>query len=301
MELNNVKLDIHTGLVLNIGCPMKNSNAPIAYNSLFASQNMNMLMLPLEVPKGKLPDLLAACRTMNVHYLCPTMPHKADIIPLLDDVDELSRVFNSVNAVKIDADGTTHGIGMDGRGTVNALLAGGAKLDGATVTLIGAGAICGVIGLELSRQGVRELRILNRTQEKAQQIADKLNTHTAMRATAYSMDPAALARCADGADVLIQATPLGMKGYGHDYEDLRFLDALPGHCTVMDVVLNPSRTKLQQYAIDRGLKAIPGMQMLLGQMDAIFDYLWGVTLTDADKAACTKALCAHLGVPVPVL
>lgn len=301
MELNNLKLDIHTSLVLNIGCPMKNSNAPIAYNSLFASQNMNMLMLPLEVPKGGLPDLLAACRTMNVHYLCPTMPHKADIIPLLDDVDELSRIFNSVNAVKIDDDGTTHGIGMDGRGTVNALLEGGTKLDGATVTLIGAGAICGVIGLELSRQGVRELRILNRTQEKAQQIADKLNAHTSMHTTAYPMNISSLACCADGADVLIQATPLGMKGYGKDYEDLSFLDALPSHCTVIDVVLNPSCTQFQQYAMARGLKAIPGMQMLLGQMDAIFDYLWGVTLTSTDKAACTKALCAHLGVPTPAL
>ena len=130
MELNHIKMNIDTGLVLNIGYPMKNSNAPIAYNSLFASRNMNMLMLPLEVPRGGLSDLLSACRTMNVRYLCPTMPHKGDIIPLLDDVDELSRVFHSVNAVKIDPDGTSHGVGMDGRGTVNALLAAGVKLDG---------------------------------------------------------------------------------------------------------------------------------------------------------------------------
>ncbi len=54
MELNHIKMNIDTGLVLNIGYPMKNSNAPIAYNSLFASRNMNMLMLPLEVPRGGL-------------------------------------------------------------------------------------------------------------------------------------------------------------------------------------------------------------------------------------------------------
>lgn len=300
MDLNNLKLDIQTGLVFNIGCPMKNSNAPIAYNSLFASRGMNLLMLPLEVPKGGLPDLLAACRTMNVHYLCPTMPHKSDIIPLLDDVDESSRIFNSVNAVKIDADGTSHGTGMDGRGTVNALLAHDVALDGAAVTLLGSGAICGVIALELARQGVKELRILNRTVEKAQIIADKVNAHTAMRAYAYAMDAANLVRFAGGADVLIQATPQGMKGSGMDYDDLSFIDALPGHAAVLDCVLNPPCTSLRRRALDRGLKTIAGMDMLLGQMDAIFGYLWDEHLTSADKAACTQALCRHLGVPAPV-
>lgn len=197
-----------------------------------------MLMLPLEVPKGRLPDLLSACRTMNIHYLCPTMPHKGDIIPFLDDVDELSRVFHSVNAVKIDPDGTSHGVGMDGRGTVNALLAAGVKLDGARVLLAGAGAICGVIGVELSRQGVRNLQILNRTRENA-------------------------------------------------------------HAAVMDVVLNPSVTSIRRRAMERGLKTVPGMEMLLGQMDAIFGYLWDVKLTDKDKTACARALCAHLGVESP--
>lgn len=296
MELNHIKMNIDTGLVLNIGYPMKNSNAPIAYNSLFASRNMNMLMLPLEVPKGGLSDLLSACRTMNVRYLCPTMPHKGDIIPLLDDVDELSRVFHSVNAVKIDADGTSHGVGMDGRGTVNALLAAGVKLDGARVMLVGAGAICGVIGVELSRQGVKELEILNRTRDKAQAIAEKLNTHTSMKATAGTMDGASLARGAEGADILIQATPLGMKGYGADYQDLSFIDRLPGHATVMDVVLNPSVTAIRRKAMERGLATVPGMEMLLGQMDAIFGYLWDVKLTREDKEACADALCAHLGV-----
>lgn len=296
MELNHIKMNIDTGLVLNIGYPMKNSNAPIAYNSLFASRNMNMLMLPLEVPRGGLSDLLSACRTMNVRYLCPTMPHKGDIIPLLDDVDELSRVFHSVNAVKIDPDGTSHGVGMDGRGTVNALLAAGVKLDGARVMLVGAGAICGVIGVELSRQGVKELEILNRTRDKAQAIAEKLNAHTSMKAAADTMDAASLARGAERADILIQATPLGMKGYGADYQDLSFIDRLPVHATVMDVVLNPSVTAIRRKAMERGLATVPGMEMLLGQMDAIFGYLWDVKLTREDKEACADALCAHLGV-----
>lgn len=299
MDLNNIKMNIETGLVLNVGYPMKNSNAPIAYNSLFSSRGMNLLMLPLEVPKGKLPELMQACRVMNVRYLCPTMPHKADIIPLLDDVDELSRAFGSVNAVRIDPDGTSHGIGMDGRGAVNALVESGAQLEGATAMLIGSGAICGVISLELSRRGVKELHILNRTAAKAQEIADKVNALTQMKAYAHSLTPAELTACAARADVLVQATPLGMKGYAADFEDLSFVDALPDHCVVLDAVLNPPCTTLRGKAADRGLKTIPGLKMLLGQMDAIFDYLWDVKLTQQDKDACAQALCNHLGIEMP--
>lgn len=296
MKLENLKLNLETELVLNVGDPIGKTNAPRCYNKLFERLDMNAIMLPCEIKKGQLPQFMDACRLMGIHYLCPTMPHKGDIIPLLDDVDELSRVFHSVNAVKIDPDGTSHGVGMDGRGTVNALLAAGVKLDGARVMLVGAGAICGVIGVELSRQGVKALEILNRTRDKAQAIAEKLNAHTSMKAAADTMDAASLARGAERADILIQATPLGMKGYGADYQDLSFIDRLPGHATVMDVVLNPSVTAIRRKAMERGLATVPGMEMLLGQMDAIFGYLWDVKLTREDKEACADALCAHLGV-----
>lgn len=150
--------------------------------------------------------------------------------------------------------------------------------------------------MELSRQGVKALEILNRTRDKAQAIAEKLNAHTSMKAAADTMDAASLARGAERADILIQATPLGMKGYGADYQDLSFIDRLPGHATVMDVVLNPSVTAIRRKAMERGLATVPGMEMLLGQMDAIFGYLWDVKLTREDKEACADALCAHLGV-----
>lgn len=117
-----------------------------------------------------------------------------------------------------------------------------------------------------------------------------------MKAAADTMDAASLARGAERADILIQATPLGMKGYGADYQDLSFIDRLPGHATVMDVVLNPSVTAIRRKAMERGLATVPGMEMLLGQMDAIFGYLWDVKLTREDKEACADALCAHLGV-----
>lgn len=296
MKLENIKMDINTRLVLNVGYPMKSSNAPIAYNKLFSCRNMNALMLPVEIQKGDLKRLMEAVRTLNIRYLCMTMPHKGDMVNYVDDVDPSSKIFNSVNVVKIDDDGVSHGVGMDGKGVVNALLAEGVKLEGTNVMLIGSGSISGVIGLELSRCGAGQITLLNRTPEHAKEIAYKLNEHTKTRARAMELTDENLDLCAADADLLIQATPLGMKGYGRDFSYLGFVDKLQEHCTVLDVVLNPAETSLTKRAKERGLRTVSGMQMLIGQMDAIFAYLFDETLTDEDKEACTAAMCEHLGI-----
>lgn len=189
MNLENVKFNTDTKLVLNIGDPMGKTNAPRAYNKLFGELDMNAIMLPVEVEKGKLPQFMEACKMLGIRYISPTMPHKKDIIPLLDDVDESSRIFQSVNAIRIDGDGTSHGVGMDGKGALNAILSSGAQLEGKEAVMLGSGSISGVIGLELSKHGIRKLTILNRTVEKAQEIADILNTHTSMETKALASTP----------------------------------------------------------------------------------------------------------------
>ena len=149
MKLENIKLNLDTELVLNVGDPIGKTNAPRCYNKLFELLNMNAIMLPCEIKKGELPQLLEACKLMGIHYLCPTMPHKGDFVDLLDDVDETSRLFHSVNAIRIDENGS-HGAGMDGKGAVRALLDGGAKLSGTNALLYCASGIAGVVACGVS-------------------------------------------------------------------------------------------------------------------------------------------------------
>lgn len=296
MKLENVKLNLDTELVLNIGCPIGKTNAPRVYNKLFEKLGMNAIMLPAEIQKGELPQLLEACKTLNIRYLCPTMPHKADIIPLLDDVDETSKMFCSVNAVKIDEDGTSHGVGMDGKGAVRAMVNGGAKLDGITAMLYGAGSISGVIGYELSRQNVKKLYIANRSREKAEKIAQILRNNTAMEVVVISTDKEELDQAAAECKLLANLTPLGMKGYPYKHEYLGFIDKMPKDAAVFDCIINPPDSEVILAAKANGLLTIPGMQMLVSQMDVIFDFMFGVTLKEEDKEACIDELCSWLGV-----
>lgn len=298
MKFDNFKFNIETKLVLNIGDPMGKTNAPRAYNKLFNELGMNAVMLPVEIKKGELKEFLQACHALHIRYISPTMPHKKDIIPLLDDVDESSRLFQSVNAIRIDEDGSSHGVGMDGKGALNAILSSGVQLDGKEAVMLGSGSISGVIGLELSRHGVKKLTILNRTLDKAEEIAGILNENTPMETVAMEATPENLDLAAENAGLFLQVTPLGMAGYGKTHEYLGFIEALPEECLVFDVIINPADTPVIAAAKKRGLTTVPGLKMLAGQMEEIFRFMFGVELTEENKAACIEELCQFLGVTV---
>ena len=227
--------------------------------------------------------------------MCPTMPHKADFIPLLDDVDEVSKLFRSVNAIRIDENGS-HGVGMDGKGAVRAMVNGGAKLDGITAMMYGAGSISGVIGYELSRKNVKKLYIANRSKDRAEEIAAILRNNTPMDVEVISTDPAALDRAAEDCELLANVTPLGMCGFPAKHEYLGFVDRMPKTATVFDCIINPPETETILAGKKNGLNTVPGMQMLVSQMDVIFEFMFGIQLKNEHKEACLDELCQFLGV-----
>ncbi len=298
MKLENIKLNLETELVLNVGDPIGKTNAPRCYNKLFERLDMNAIMLPCEIKKGDLPKFLDACHLMGIHYLCPTMPHKGDFVDLLDDVDEASRLLRSVNAIRIDENGS-HGTGMDGKGAIKAMLNGGAKLDGIHALVYGAGGISGVVTYELAQKGVKKLYIANITPEEPEQIAKVLRENTAMEVEVLSLDPKGLDRAAEDCELFANLTPLGMKGFPYCHEYLGFVDRLPKTATVFDCIINPPASETILAGKKNGLNTVPGMQMLVAQMDEIFGFLFNKKITQEDKDACIEELCGFLGVDRP--
>lgn len=298
MKLENIKLNLETELVLNVGDPIGKTNAPRCYNKLFERLDMNAIMLPCEIKKGDLPKFLDACHLMGIHYLCPTMPHKGDFVDLLDDVDEASRLLRSVNAIRIDENGS-HGTGMDGKGAIKAMLNGGAKLEGINALVYGAGGISGVVTYELAQKGVKKLYIANITPEEPEQIARVLRENTAMEVEVLSLDPKGLDRAAEDCELFANLTPLGMKGFPYCHEYLGFIDRLPKTATVFDCIINPPASETILAGKKNGLNTVPGMQMLVAQMDEIFGFLFNKKITREDKDACIEELCSFLGVDKP--
>ena len=72
---------------------------------------------------------------------------------------------------------------------------------------------------------------------------------------------------------------------------------MPDDAAVFDCVINPPMTDVIAAAKKNGLTAVPGMKMLVSQMDVIFDFMFNKKITEEDKQACIEELCSYLGVP----
>ena len=163
----------------------------------------------------------------------------------------------------------------------------GAKIVGSRVMIIGAGAVAGPIAADLCKRGATSVCVVNRSLDKAQDIADALNRLFPVTATAVAFNKENLEKVAAESDLLVQCTTLGAAGHEADFEDLSFIDALPENATVADV-LYPS-TSLLRAAEARGLKIVNGMGMLACQQIAMMKFRFGIdmpecTLREAEEA-----------------
>ena len=228
---------------------------------------------PVEVKKGELPEFLAAVKFMNTPGCVLTSPHKQDIIQYIDDVDEASRVFRSVNTLRFREDGRIEGHGLDGKGVIGAFDDNDVDLKGKEVVMLGAGGISGIFATELANRGIRKLTILNRTVDKARYVTETLAARTPVETACGKYTPENARRAVETADILIQATTLGMKGSGHDHPDLSFMEALPEGAWVMEAVSNPPETAVIKKAQELGLHTVMGMEMLVNQVSAICKFI----------------------------
>ncbi|NLW79574.1 MAG: hypothetical protein GXY32_09225 [Ruminococcaceae bacterium] len=299
MKLDYRVFDGETKLIPLIGYPLKKgAGVSSAFSEIFRVNGINAISLPMEVEKGHIGDFLEACKVFHVDKFSLTMPHKADVIPFLDEVDTPSRLFHSVNQVTT-VDGKLVGKGFDGIGTIRSLEAVGAKLKGANVMMIGAGSISGVIGYELAQSGVEHLTILNRTVANAQNVGQTLADNTNMKVSWGGLTEKELDDAAAKANVLVQVSAQGMAGMPqHPY--LGFLAKLPKDCVVMEGVIAPVETEFVIEARKQGFDPALGLDMAANQAAAVVEFLFpGTTLTRNDAKLVVDIICDSTGLPVP--
>lgn len=192
------------------------------------------------------------------------MPHKKAIIPLLDGIDETAAECGSVNIVTISNNGSTLiGHNTDGDGLINALRETGAELSGAHAVILGHGGAANGAAAALLRAGA-EIRFVTR---------DKKNGIDMFSAIKHAETES---RLLSSADILINATPIGMHNMNNDcsdYEETSFLNCLKPSCIIADMVYRTNGTKLVQDAVRLGLTAFGGERMLFHQGKLAFK-LW---------------------------
>ena len=116
--------------------------------------------------------------------------------------------------------------------------------------------------------------VCNRTPQKAEALCNLAKGR--MGHIGFALED--LRRGARDCDILINCTSLGMTGTNSQFRDLSFLDELPGHAAVFDLIYSPAETELLRQARLRGLKAANGLGMLIYQAVFALEYFAGVRI-----------------------
>ena len=159
---------------------------------------------------------------------------------------------------------------------------------GSTVTLLGAGGAAKAVALALAQAGAERVQVCNRTLERAVELCAR---HP--RLTPAPFDPDTLERLCRGADLLVNCTSLGMEGCPRQFEGFSFLDALPPHGAVFDLIYHPAETELLAQARRRGLRAMNGLPMLVWQAVLALEHFLNRPLDRGAMAAAASAALEH--------
>lgn len=271
-----------------IGDPVLHSKSPVLHGAMLSALGLDAAYDARVVRRGELPDYLRWARDHGVAGFNATMPHKEDLLPLLDGIDPAARLTGAVNTVCL-REGAWVGFNTDGAGALSAL---GEVLGfdpaGSTVTLLGAGGAAKAVALALAQAGAERVQVCNRTLERAVELCAR---HP--RLTPAPFDPDTLERLCRGADLLVNCTSLGMEGCPRQFEGFSFLDALPPHGAVFDLIYHPAETELLAQARRRGLRAMNGLPILVWQAVLALEHFLNRPLDRGAMAAAASAALGH--------
>jgi len=257
------------GIAGLLGWPVAHSRSPVIHNHWLARYGIPGRYVLFPVPPEKLEAAVRGIASLGLRGCNVTTPHKQAIFPLLDRVDDLARRIGAVNTVVVDPDGALSGFNNDGNGFIQSLRDADAswRPDSGPILVLGAGGAARAVVASLAAQGAKQIRVANRTRDKAQDIADAVGSMVEIVAWDERQD------ALDGVALLANATSLGSAGK----PPLEIaLDRLPRHALVGDLIYVPRETPLLAAARQRGNITVNGLGLLLNQARPAFNAWFGV-------------------------
>ena len=296
-------LDRDTRVYGVIGDPVSSSLSPFMHNAAFGNAELNAVFLPLPVK-----DLDAFMRRMvlpatrevelNFAGFSVTMPHKQAIMKYLTDIDPVAQAIGAVNTVKIEGDKLT-GYNTDAPGFIAPLKQRIPDLKDARVGVLGAGGAARAV-VYAFKQERADITLFARDPKRAQPFADEFTINIAeLNSPPYEGGVADAASAADGVvlssattgfDLIVNTTPLGMRG-PHENDTPLTSDQLSGVKFVYDLVTRRDETPLLREAKKAGVEAIGGVEMLIAQGLKQFEIWTGL---DAPASLMRQAVLDRL-------
>ena len=276
----------HTHMVCLLGNPTGHSLSPAIHNLSFELLGIDAAYLCFDVDNADLGSVVAAFRAMESwDGFNVTMPCKQAIIEHLDALDEAAGLIGAVNVVSKSADGRVIGHNTDGVGFMASLAERGVRAEGARMVLLGPGGAGSAILVQAALDGVAHIDVFARAGGKsykgAQELIGRVTGQVGCSIALHDLsNDEELAGCIKEADILVNATPIGM-GDGCTETPVPPSLLKPG-VAVADAIYHPRKTQLIRDAEALGCTTVPGLGMLLAQAAAGEAIWYGVQMPTAE-------------------
>ena len=252
-----------------MGWPVAHTRSPAIHNHWIAQYGLKGAYVQLPVQPQNLEAAICGLPALGFAGCNITVPHKVNAMQLMDTLHPAARRVAAINTVVVQADGSLLGMNNDGYGYIQSLRDAQPdwRGDAGPALVMGAGGAARAIVVALLDEGVPEVRLCNRTQEKAQALKDAFGDRVTV--VPWADRNSAMA----GVRLLVNTTTQGM--HGQPALDVA-LDDLPAEALVSDAIYIPLETPLLAAARQRGHQTVNGLGMLLNQARPAFHAWFGV-------------------------
>ena len=238
-----------------IGDPVLHSLSPTIYNAAFEHDQINWSYSAVNITGEQVSDALEEMRQSEVGGLSVTMPHKEIVAHLVDETTRHAERLGAVNCVSKNGS-TLVGHNTDGEGFIKAIEAETKeRAEGKSYLVIGAGGAAKAVTLALSEAGASEVIVSSRNASKSR----KASSLAGQVGRSGSLSEA------KRVDVIINATPIGMRGAGNENQLPLPVEAMHKGQIIVDLIYHPLQTEFLKNASRIGARTMNGIGMLIHQ------------------------------------
>lgn len=273
-----------------IGYPLGHSISAVIQKAGLESIGLEGSYDVLETPPEDLISRIKYLKSNGYNGFNVTIPLKVPMSLFLDDIDDYANIAGCVNTVKVNEDRTFFGYNTDIYGFKTAIPES-VDLVGKNASILGTGGASRAAVVGLAELGVKEIDFYTRNIINSRQTLEYVRAK--FPEIIFNVYQIQNIRSLEHTSIVVNATPIGMKGYMADQMPLERndLDKLATDTLVYDIVYNPTKTILIQEAQKRGLKTIGGLDMLIYQAERAIE-IWTGKKPDVKsmKIAALEAL-----------
>lgn len=261
--------------VILIGHPVGHSISPNFQQAAYDHESLDLTYHSMDIDPTDLNAFLETMRSSNIVGANVTVPHKENVIPFIDEIDEDAKVIGAVNTIE-NRNGHLVGYNTDASGFIRSLTeVAGFNPYNKSALILGAGGAAKAVAFALAKHGASRIYVANRTYNRALRLVNGLET-LGRFAEAVPLDNNVLKQIAKQSQIIINATTIGMYGGPEPDRSPLHHSYISSDSLVVDLVYNPAKTPLLKEASTAGAIALGGLPMLVYQGAVCFNILTGL-------------------------